>query len=159
MAMDETHADKAQARDRRVLELMSAYGADFDRWPTAEGLGRPQLDGGLQAARAREQTLDLLIEDAHVPPPSEALRRRIMDIPARRAPAGAGGIWFLAGFWRPAGLAAGALLLGLCLGQFASTRGGVAYDGLVHASETEEAERLFAELVLGPADSLAELGR
>ena len=76
--------DESKARSERIRELIGIYGADFDRWPATEGLGRPVLDAELQKLRDAEDELDLLIAGAAVPEPSAALRHRILDIPERR---------------------------------------------------------------------------
>lgn len=141
-------------RSERIRELIRTYGADVDRWPAAEGLGRPVFDAELQKLRDEEAALDMLIANAPVPDPSVALRRRILDIPERpvRESVWGGGLWILSGFWRPASVAVGALLLGLFLGQMTLTQANVT------PTADAEVETLFADLVLGPAvESFTEL--
>ncbi|MGE3333383.1 MAG: hypothetical protein AB7I36_07060 [Rhodospirillaceae bacterium] len=143
-------------KTKRIEDLIRTYGADMDRWPASEGLGRPHLDARLEAVRAEERALDALIQRASVPAPSAALRARLLAIPnaaARPARAARGFAWVLTGFWRPASVAACALILGLFLGQLT----------LVQTAQVtqftpvdSESETLFADLVLGPADGLTE---
>jgi hypothetical protein len=59
--------DESKTRSERIRELIGIYGADFDRWPATEGLGRPLLDAELQKLRNEEDELDLLIAGAVVP--------------------------------------------------------------------------------------------
>lgn len=142
--------DEAKARAERIRELIRTYGADFDRWPATEGLGRPVLDVELQKVREEEDTLDMLIAGAPVPDPSAALRRRILNIPDRRPRASVwGGLWILSGFWRPASVAVGALLLGLFLGQITLMQSNA-------APVDTDTEMLFADLMLGPAEDLTD---
>ena len=90
--------DESKARSERIRELIGIYGADFDRWPATEGLGRPVLDAELQKLRDAEDELDLLIAGAAVPEPSAALRHRILDIPERRVRQNAwNGLWIVSG--------------------------------------------------------------
>jgi hypothetical protein len=146
-----------KTRTTRIENLIRTYGADFDRWPATEGLGRPALDGHLKDVHAEEQALDAVIQRASVPAPSAALRARLLAIPAQ-APAhrSAGFSWLLTGFWRPASVAVGALALGLFLGQLTLMQTAQTADQLAHATPESEAETLFAELVLGPSEGLTE---
>lgn len=143
-------------KTKRIEDLIRTYGADMDRWPAAEGLGRPHLDAKLEAVRAEEQALDTLLQRASVPAPSAALRARILAIPgaAPQARSGARGFaWLLTGFWRPASVAACALILGLFLGQLTLMQTAQVTQLTSADSETET---LFADLVLGPADGITE---
>jgi len=138
---------------KRIEDLIRIYGADMDRWPSAEGLGRPQLDARLKAVHAEEQALDELIQQAAVPAPSAALRARILAIPRAAPRAARGFAWLITGFWRPAGVAACALMLGLFLGQLTLAQTARVTQLTAVDSETET---LFADLVLGPAGGLTE---
>lgn len=147
--------DESKARSERIRELIGIYGADFDRWPATEGLGRPVLDAELQKLRDAEDELDLLIAGAAVPEPSAALRRRILDIPERRVRQNAwNGLWIVSGFWRPASIAACALLVGLFFGQLTLVQSGALSLDVAADAETE---MLFADLMLGSTDSLSEI--
>jgi anti-sigma-K factor RskA len=140
-------------KTKRIEDLIRIYGADMDRWPAAEGLGRPQLDARLKAVHAEEEALDDLIQRSAVPAPSAALRARILAIPGTAPRAARGFSWILTGFWRPAGVAACALILGLFLGQLTLVQ--TAQVTQVGSADSET-ETLFADLVLGPADGLTE---
>ncbi len=144
-------------KTKRIEELIRAYGADLDRWPASEGLGRPRLSGTLEEIRAEEQELDTLIRRAPVPAPSEALRARILSIPGSSTAAaplrGSRSFsWLLHGFWRPAGVAVCALVLGVFMGQVTLPKTTQSASTIVDS----ETETLFADLVLGPADNLSE---
>ncbi len=143
-------------KTKRIEDLIRTYGADMDRWPASEGLGRPHLDARLEAVRAEERALDTLIQRASVPAPSAALRARLLAIPsatARPARAARGFAWVITGFWRPASVAACALIVGLFLGQLTLMQ--TAQVAQLTAVDSES-ETLFADLVLGPADGLTE---
>jgi hypothetical protein len=147
-------------KTKRIEDLIRIYGAEMDRWPATEGLGRPRLDPRLEAVRAEEKALDDLIQHASVPAPSAALHARILAVPNAAPPAAQDGrrpargvSWLLSGFWRPAGIAVGALVLGLFLGQLTLTQ--TAQVTQVVGADSE-AEMLFADLVLGAADGLTE---
>lgn len=144
-------------KTKRIEDLIRIYGADMDRWPVAEGLGRPQLDARLLAVRAEEKALDDLIQRSAVPAPSAALQARVLAIPrevSTGTPRAARGFsWILTGFWRPASVAACALVLGLFLGQLPLVQ--TAQVTQVSSADSE-IETLFADLVLGPADGLTE---
>lgn len=147
--------DELNARTERIRALIRTYGADFDRWPATEGLGRPVLDAELQKLREEEDDLDMLIAGAPVPEPSAALRRRILDIPERRGPQNTwSGLWIFSGFWQPASVAVGALVLGLFLGQLALMQAGIAS---ADVAADAESEMLFADLMLGSTDILSDL--
>jgi hypothetical protein len=147
--------DESKTRSERIRELIGIYGADFDRWPATEGLGRPVLDAELQKLRNEEDELDLLIAGAVVPDPSADLRRRILDIPERRGRQNAwNGLWIVSGFWRPASIAVCALLVGLFVGQLTLVQAGAL--SLDVAADTET-EMLFADLMLGSTDILSEI--
>lgn len=149
------------AKRARIARLIRIYGADFDRWPSAEGLGRPLIDAAadpaLAAARAEEAELDALIESAAVPPPSAALAPRLLAIARDERQIPRGVFWLLSGFWRPAGVAAGALAVGLFLGQLSLAQASVA------AAAEAQAATDFSALVLGalddPGQALAEFPR
>lgn len=146
--------NESNARTERIGELIRTYGADFDRWTATEGLGRPVLEAELQKLRQDEDALDMFIASASAPEPSPALRRRILDIPERRAGQDSwSGLWIFSGFWRPASIAAGALLLGLFLGQLTLMQSGT---GALEAADAES-EMLFADLMLGSTDILTDL--
>jgi hypothetical protein len=148
----ENRTDKTE----RIRDLIRSYGADFDRWPATEGLGRPHLNAELARLRAEERELDVMIESAHVPAPSDALRRRILDIPDRRS-RHTKRLWILSGFWRPAGVAVGALVAGLFLGQLTLLQTGMQSNPVLGVTTVEtETEVLFAELVLGPEQSFTD---
>ncbi len=142
-----------QEKNARILHLIRTYGADPERWPATESVGQPVLSGHLQTAAAEEDALDTLIAAAHAPEPSAALQGRILDIPRRMgAASGAtstGGWWILSGFWRPAGAAVFVLAMGILVGQINVPVAQTAAD--------PEAELLFSELVMGPADIALEL--
>lgn len=140
-------------KTKRIEDLIRIYGADMDRWPAAEALGRPQLDARLKAVQAEEKALDDLISRAGVPAPSAALRARILAIPGASPRAVRGFSWLLTGFWRPASIAACALVVGLFLGQLTLMQTAQVAQFAALDSETET---LFADLVLGPADGLTE---
>jgi hypothetical protein len=143
-----------KARTTRIEDLIRTYGADFERWPPTEGLGRPELEGHLKDVHAEEQALDALIQRASVPAPSAALRARLLAVPAKAPMHRTSGFaWLLTGFWRPAGVAVGALALGLFLGQLTLMQ---TADQLAQVTPESEAETLFAELVLGPSEGLTE---
>lgn len=137
-----------QEKNARILHLTRTYGADPARWPATEGLGQPVLSGDLKAAAEEERTLDALIAAAHVPEPSAALRGRIMDIPRHMRHETAGGWWILSGFWRPAGAAVFVLALGVLVGQ--------THMPVAQSTADIETEMLFAELVLGPSQTIVE---
>lgn len=149
--------DESKARSERIRELIGIYGADFDRWPAMEGLGRPVLDAELQKLRDEEDALDLLIAGAAVPEPSAALRHRILDIPERRVRQNAwNGLWIVSGFWRPASIAACALLVGLFVGQLTLVQSSALSLDVAADAETE---MLFADLMLGSTDNLSEISQ
>ncbi len=146
-------------KTKRIEDLIRTYGADMDRWPASEGLGRPHLDARLEAVRAEERALDTLIQRASVPAPSGALRARLLAIPnatARPARGARGFAWVLTGFWRPASVAACALILGLFLGQLTLMQTAQVAQVAQLTAVDSESETLFADLVLGPADGLTE---
>lgn len=149
-------------KTKRIEDLIRIYGADMDRWPAAEGLGRPRLDARLESVQAEERALDDLIQRASVPAPSASLRARLLAIPnasprgAQDAPGAVRGFsWLLTGFWRPASIAAGALILGLFLGQLTLMQTAQVAQ-VAQAGADSEVEMLFADLVLGAADGLTE---
>ncbi|MEB0045551.1 MULTISPECIES: hypothetical protein [unclassified Pseudomonas] len=75
----------------RFSHLVNAYGADLQRWPSAErvqaqallGAGEPQVREALEQAR----WLDTLLDSHHVPAATPELVRRIVaSAPQARAP-------------------------------------------------------------------------
>jgi hypothetical protein len=74
-------------KDRQIREIINSYGADPARWPKAEAAGNDETpiklkSSGSDLAEARmvDKALDSL---AHPVPASQALRARILSIPAR----------------------------------------------------------------------------
>lgn len=139
--------DAEQARDARIARLLRVYGADVSRWPSTEGLGMPQLDAAQRAIREDERRLDAAIESEETPAPSAALRKRIMQIPADHSHGARAWGWIFPNLWRPAGVALGALLLGLFLGHATATSSAQTN---VQAELDSNTAQLLSDLMLGP---------
>ena len=75
----------------RYLELLDAYGANFDRWPAQERCAAERLV--LESEQARQarrdaEGLDQLLAQAPSVEPSDILRARVADIPNHDRPRG-----------------------------------------------------------------------
>jgi hypothetical protein len=141
-----THRDMGW---ERYLQLLEAYGADWDRWPANERTAAERLVLASEAARlAREQAraLDELLDQAPSVEASNDLGARIHEIPRRAAQSGSpvprrG--WFgtvASGF-----ALAAAALLGIAAGSFA------------YEPALEEVTATEAEMTAEDWDELTEL--
>ncbi|EDP63684.1 hypothetical protein BAL199_26167 [alpha proteobacterium BAL199] len=107
----------------RVRALLAAYGANPDRWPSAERDDARRLvalDPALAAEVADAAAFDTLLDTLPTPAPSPALRVALKDIP-ERARFGwtdrLAGLWpFFGAPWRPAAGLVAAAVIGIVVG-------------------------------------------
>jgi len=72
--------------ERRLHELIDAYGADVTRWPPDERAAAERLLERSDAARAKLEeaaTLDCLLDEVSVAPPSVDLTERVLALAPR----------------------------------------------------------------------------
>lgn len=106
----------------RVRALLEAYGADPQRWPTAEREDARRLiaaDPLLAAEIDEAAAFDTLLDALPAPEPSPALRVALKDIPERARFDWADrlfALWPFGAPWRPAAGLVAAALVGVVVG-------------------------------------------
>ena len=121
MAEDKRQSDSGEAAVMsldRLAMILEAYGARSDRWPEAEKAAALALLAGSKEARRLQgeaAILDAALGVLKPPAPSEALTRRLADVPEVGAKRDVVALPFLTRIWsdpdlRPAAFAAAMLL-------------------------------------------------
>lgn len=108
---------------RSLGALLDAYGADPARWPADDprrAAAWALIDSGDPAALqavAAAGALDRALDSVSAPAPSAALAGTVLQA-AQRAGRGRAGLLWTSGLFRPAGVLACAMLLGIAVGAW-----------------------------------------